>query len=102
MLFFRNRILRNVNERFEQRARGIARRAVLNLSQADLKGDGIDYTVAVPRALEPGGPENVKSGTVTERGRLGQLSTASLVRSAPAVAKFSLGARALRAHERHR
>jgi len=31
-----------------QRDRGTARRVVLNLSQADLKGDGIDYTVADP------------------------------------------------------
>jgi hypothetical protein len=86
-----------------QREGGSERAAVVNLGQADLMGDGIDYTVrGTPREREAVVPENVKSGTVTERGRLGQLSTASLVRSAPAVAKFSLGARALRAHERHR
>ena len=56
-----------------QREGGSERAAVVNLSQADLMGDGIDYTVRGTGGESPVVPEDVKSGTVPERGRLGQM-----------------------------
>jgi hypothetical protein len=48
-----------------QREGGSERAAVVNFGQADLMGDGIDYTVRGTGAVSPLVPENVKSGTVS-------------------------------------
>ena len=56
-----------------QREGGSVRVVVMNLTQADLIGDGIDYTVGghrAPYALVD--QKNVKSGTVLEPGTPGQ------------------------------
>jgi hypothetical protein len=85
-----------------QREGGSERVVVVNFRQADLMGDGIDYTVAgAPGRFGYGEPEDVKSGTVLEGGTWGQPGASCSLRSAPAIAGFRLGARALRAHERH-
>jgi hypothetical protein len=48
-----------------QREGGSERAAVMNLNQADLMGDGIDYTVRGTRGESPG-VVKCKSGTVLD------------------------------------
>ena len=58
-----------------QREGGSERTAVVNLGQADLMGDGIDYTVGGAWGESPGAGK-CKGGTVLEPGTSGQPSAA--------------------------